>query len=157
MHTDDRKSQRSVFAWDDKFALGHGPMDESHREFVDCVDALLGVEDYLLPAALERFEDHARRHFAEEDQVMRETAYDSAGCHIEEHAAVLESLVAVRELLKNGRCDVVRSFANALVSWFPEHVSVMDQGLARWVISRQYNGSPIRFQKRVATAINSFF
>lgn len=83
---------------------------------------------------------------------MRDTAYGSAGCHIDEHAAVLRSLDDVRAMLAQGRTDVVRSFAHALVEWFPEHVRVMDQGLARWLTQQKLGASPvvIRRQLRVA-------
>lgn len=113
---------------------------------------LLTAEDADLGDALAAFAGHAHSHFGDEDASMRETAYRSAGCHIDEHAAVLRSLDEVRAMLAQGRTDVVRSFARALVDWFPEHVRVMDQGLARWLIQQKLGASPvvIRRQLRVA-------
>ncbi|MGT2477437.1 bacteriohemerythrin [Paraburkholderia terrae] len=140
------------FAWHDDYALGHQTMDETHHEFVACVHTLLTTEDADLGDALEAFAGHAHSHFGEEDASMRETAYGSAGCHIDEHAAVLRSLDEVRAMLAQGRTDVVRSFARVLMDWFPEHVRVMDQGLARWLIQQKLGASPvvIRRQLRVA-------
>lgn len=140
------------FAWHDDYALGHQTMDETHHEFVACVHTLLIAEDADLGNALEAFAEHAHSHFGDEDTSMRETAYGSAGCHIDEHAAVLRSLDEVRAMLAQGRTDVVRSFARALVDWFPEHVRVMDQGLARWLTQQKLGASPvvIRRQLRVA-------
>jgi hemerythrin len=83
---------------------------------------------------------------------MRETAYGSAGCHIDEHAAVLRSLDEVRTMLADGRTEVVRSFARALVDWFPEHVRVMDQGLARWLVQRKLGASPVVIRRRLHIA-----
>ncbi|MFM0336978.1 bacteriohemerythrin [Paraburkholderia fungorum] len=140
------------FAWRDDYALGHHTMDETHQEFVACVHALLTTEDDDLENALEAFADHAQRHFADEDASMRDTAYGSAGCHIDEHAAVLRSLDDVRAMLVDGRTDVVRSFARALMDWFPEHVRVMDQGLARWLVQRQLGGSPVVIRRRLHVA-----
>jgi hemerythrin len=131
------------FAWRDDYALGHQTMDETHHEFVECVHALLNAADDQLASALKAFADHAQRHFDEEDVAMRETSYGSAGCHIDEHAAVLRSLDEVRAMLAQGHPEVVRSFARALVDWFPEHVRVMDQGLARWLIHRQLGAAPV--------------
>lgn len=138
------------FTWQDDFSLDHRTMDETHREFVECVHALLTVEDDQLGQALNSFTEHAHRHFGEEDVAMRETVYGSAGCHIDEHAAVLKSASEVRAMLAEGRTQVVRSFAQALVDWFPEHVRVMDQGLARWLVQRQLGGSPVVIQRRRA-------
>lgn len=135
------------FAWDDAFAVGHGSMDDTHHEFVDCLDALLRASDAQQHAALNAFEDHARRHFLEEDQAMRASAYGSAGCHVDEHAAVLQSLDEVRAALAEGRHDVVRHFAQALADWFPRHAQVMDLGLARWLNQRRLGGAPVSIQK----------
>jgi hemerythrin len=141
------------FVWDDDYALGHLSMDDTHREFVECVDTLLTTTDDNLAAALEAFAEHARSHFVEEDDSMRNTAYGSAGCHIDEHAGVLKSLDEVRNALAEGRPQVVRSFARALVDWFPEHVRVMDQGLARWLIQRQLGAAPVVIRRRVHRAV----
>ena len=103
-----RKRAPSGFAWHDDYALGLQTMDETHRELVACVHALLTTEDGNLENALEAFAGHARQHFDDEDTAMRETAYGSTGCHIDEHAAVLRSLDEVRTILANGRTDVVR-------------------------------------------------
>jgi len=140
------------FAWHDDYALGHQTMDETHQEFVARVQALLTTDDDDLENALEAFAEHAHRHFGDEDASMRETAYGSAGCHIDEHAAVLRSLDDVRALLADGRTEVVRSFARALVDWFPEHVRVMDQGLARWLVQRQLGASPVVIRRRLHIA-----
>lgn len=140
------------FVWDDDYALGHLSMDGTHREFVECVDTLLTTTDDNLATALEVFTGHVRRHFGEEDVAMRETAYGSAGCHIDEHVAVLRSLDEVRTALAEGRPQVVRSFARALTDWFPEHVRVMDQGLARWLIQRQLGAAPVVIRRRLHIA-----
>lgn len=140
------------FAWAEDYALGHQAMDETHHEFVACVHTLLTTGDENLESALETFAEHARRHFDDEDASMRETAYGSAGCHIDEHAAVLRSLDDVRAMLTNGRTEVVRSFARALVDWFPDHVRVMDQGLARWLVQRQLGASPVVIRRRLHVA-----
>lgn len=140
------------FAWVDEFELGHHAMDDTHREFVTCVDALLRVPDARLADALCAFETHAREHFGEEDRQMAATAYGNAGCHVDEHAAVLKSLGEVHAALAAGRPDVVRRFAEALADWFPEHAAVMDQGLARWLVQRELGGSPVRLQRRAVAA-----
>lgn len=145
-------STADAFGWRDDYALGHDAMDDTHREFVACVDAMMRAEDTGLAAALDAFADHARRHFAEEDLAMQQTAYGSAGCHIDEHAAVLKSVDEVRAALTKGHTEVVRAFAAALADWFPEHASVMDMGLARWLVQQRLGGSPVVIRPRSAVA-----
>jgi hemerythrin len=139
------------FAWRYDFALGEPSMDDMHREFVDRVEALRAVDDAQLLAALNDFEEHAQRHFGEEDNDMRASSYDASGCHINEHAAVLSSLSKVRDMLiRDGRYDIVRAFVVELGRWFPEHVQVMDRGLARWLASKRLGGLPIAIRRRGA-------
>lgn len=139
-------------SWDEAYATGHLSMDETHQEFVDCVHALLTVENDGLATALEAFAEHIHRHFGDEDRAMRETAYGAAGCHIDEHAAVRRSLDEVRTALAQGRPQVVRAFASALADWFPEHVRVMDQGLARWLVQQQLGAAPVVIRRRLHVA-----
>ena len=40
-----------VFTWSDRFLLGHRTIDDTHREFVECVDALLRASDAEKAAA----------------------------------------------------------------------------------------------------------
>jgi hemerythrin len=143
----------AAFTWHEDFAVGHEAMDETHHEFVQCVDAMLRADDSELSATLEAFADHARRHFGAEDQAMRETGYGSAGCHVDEHAAVLKSVDEVRKALALGHTHVVRSFAQALADWFPEHASVMDMGLARWLVQSRLGGSPVVIRRREAATV----
>jgi hemerythrin len=140
------------FEWRDDYLLGHDAMDGTHREFVRCVDTLLRAEGHALAAALEAFAEHARSHFAEEDEAMQQTAYASTGCHVDEHAAVLKSVDEVRVALAQGHAEVVHAFARALADWFPVHARVMDMGLARWLVQRRLGGSPVVLRQRVAVA-----
>lgn len=140
------------FTWRDDYALGHEGMDDTHREFVGCLDALLRVDDAQLAQALDDLAEHARRHFAEEDLAMQESAYGSAGCHVDEHAAVLKSVDEVRAALADGHPHVVRAFARALADWFPEHARVMDMGLARWLVQLRLGGSPVVIRRRSEVA-----
>ena len=84
---------------------------------------------------------------------MRETSYGSAGCHVDEHAAVLKSVDEVRAALALGRTHVVRSFAQALADWFPQHATVMDMGLARWLVQNRLGGSPVVIRRREAATV----
>jgi hemerythrin len=152
MNTHQETAVATPFVWRDEFSVGHGAMDDTHHEFVACVAALMQAQDHEQAAALEAFAVHAERHFAEEDQAMRDTEYGSAGCHVDEHAAVLKSVDEVRAALASGQHHVVRSLAQALADWFPQHAQVMDLGLARWLVQRRLGGSPVLLRRRTTEA-----
>lgn len=148
-HGHDTATHASVLVWSDAFVLGHGPIDDTHREFVDCVRAIqLAPDDGLLDALI-AFEDHARQHFAEEDRWMRETGFPPRDCHIDEHAAVLRSVEQVRDLAQRGDRSEVRRLANELARWFPGHADWLDSALAHWLCKRALGGKPVIVRRDV--------
>jgi hemerythrin len=133
-----------AFPWTDQFLLGYGPMDATHREFVDLVEALLSAPDADLPRHLDAFADHAQRHFAEEREWMESTAFPATQCHIDEHEAVLNSVHEVRRLLAGGgHAGTCRALAQELVRWFPGHADYMDASLAQWMVKKRMGGIPV--------------
>ena len=134
-------------AWASAYDSGLKSMDDAHRELVRLIDDLLDGPEAALAPAFERLAAHARAHFEEEDRSMRGTAYASAGCHLDEHKAVLASIAEVGELLAAGDRSHVRSIARALADWFPEHVEAMDLGLARWQQQSLLGGSPVTIHR----------
>ena len=135
------------FAWDDRYLLGHPAMDDTHREFVERVDALLTAADADLPAALAAFAAHAEAHFGEEDRWMRDTAFPAADCHLDEHAKVLASVYEVQTALAEGDVAIVRELAQALKDWFPAHADYLDSALSTWLVKRSHGAAPLVFRR----------
>lgn len=139
------------FPWSDRYLLGHGPMDDTHRAFVDLVDALLTVADADLAVALAALAEHAQAHFEQEKSWMDE-GFPARDCHLEEHDKVLASVTAVQAELALGNCALVRDLAQALKDWFPGHADYMDAALAQWLVKRRYAGAPIVLKRFSAVA-----
>jgi hemerythrin len=139
-------------AWSDEHLLGYAPMDDTHREFVALVDALLGCEDGAFLAHLEAFERHAVAHFAEEDAWMARTDFPPKDCHVDEHAAVLRSVREVLEVVRQGDIAEGRRLAAALADWFPGHAFHLDSALAHWMVKRNHGGKPVVLRRNVAGA-----
>ena len=140
----------SRLAWSPEYELGDAGMDAAHRDFVELVSALLAASDHDLPAALKLFRDHAEQHFGQEDALMKSGDYASAQCHLDEHRAVLASVIEVQELVAQGDRAVGRRLARELARWFPEHTVAMDRGLAAWALKRRLGGHKIHFAKRIS-------
>lgn len=132
-----------VFGWHDQFLLGHSEMDETHKEFVELVNALLTVGDADLPAALAAFSSHAEAHFGQENEWMVKNDFPPRDCHIDEHNKVLTSVYAVQEQLALGDVEIVRELGKALMEWFPEHADYLDSALATWLVKRTHAGAPL--------------
>nr|BAC56750.1 hypothetical protein [Janthinobacterium sp. J3] len=135
--------EKTEFAWDDSYLLGHHAMDTVHREFVDLLQAALTAPNAELPHALADIARHAEGHFAQENEWMVSQEFPGGDCHIDEHNKVLASIYDVQEKVIQGDIAIGRKLAQALSEWFPDHASFMDSALAAWLVRRTYGGSPI--------------
>ncbi len=145
----------TVFAWSDRYLVGHGAMDDTHREFTVLLNALLDAHDDALPHALDVLAGHLDAHFAQEEALMREYRFPAAECHAAEHARVLESVREVRSLAAGGALPVVRELALALADWFPPHTDYMDSAVSGWVMKKIANAAPVVLRRSLGSEPDS--
>ena len=129
--------------WSDQHLLGYVPMDDTHKQFVAHLDALLAAGDAEFVERLEAYERHAIAHFVQEDGWMERTDFPPKECHIDEHAAVLASVRQVLELVRRGDVAEGRRLGAALADWFPGHAFHLDSALAHWMVQRSFGGKPV--------------
>lgn len=139
-----------TFQWTDAYLLGYQPMDETHREFVDLVDAMLAASDERFASLLDRFAAHATGHFELERQWMEGSHFPATQCHVDEHGAVMKSVEQVRAVVAAGNVDEGRRLARELAKWFPGHADYMDASLAQWMVKQSTGGAPIVLRRGVA-------
>ncbi|MEP7296067.1 MAG: hemerythrin domain-containing protein [Burkholderiales bacterium] len=138
--------------WSDALLLGHGPMDRTHREFVEIVDAMLVDDDTRFADHLAAFIVHAQGHFGDEDRWMAESGFPAAGCHVDEHAAVLHSAREVQERVRAGDIGIGREFAEELARWFPSHAAHLDSAVSHWLVKKSHGGAPVVLRRDVLRA-----
>jgi len=138
-----------AFQWSDKFILGYRPIDETHEEFVDLVRQMESAPDAELPPLLALFAQHAKAHFDLENKLMVETEFPPRDCHIDEHAAVMNSIEEVLALVNNGQYAYGRSLIDELIRWFPSHADHLDSALAHWMCKRSLGGKPVVLRRHL--------
>ncbi|RJP64211.1 MAG: hemerythrin [Comamonadaceae bacterium] len=151
-HAAPRPQADNSFLWSDARLLGYSPMDATHEEFYQVAFRLLTCDESNALAALLGFEEHARTHFAQEEEWMRSTAFPPSDCHIKEHAAVLKSTRDVRAILEGPglpNLGLVHDFAMHLFQWFPGHADYLDSALAAWMSKRTYGGRPVVLRRKI--------
>ncbi len=116
--------------WQDKYTLGHDPMDETHKEFIELVNALAGASNEEAVAALKALITHSEAHFAQENHWMEESGFPPIHCHIGEHQRVLASLGSVLKMAEKGNPGLGRVVAGEMPAWFDNHAATMDAALA---------------------------
>lgn len=131
---------------------GEARFDASHMELNRLISNLLETSDAALARALRSLHNEIASHFAQEDEELRRLGSEEHACHLDEHAAVLESLSEVDAELAGGNTAVVRRFARAMRDWLPRHVQEMDLRLARQLFKQRTDGAPILVARRNAAA-----
>ncbi|MDZ5460097.1 bacteriohemerythrin [Azohydromonas lata] len=137
--------------WSDARLLGFKAMDDSHEAFYQTVQHLLFCDGATAMQALDAFETHAREHFGQEEEWMHSTGFPPRECHVQEHAAVLDSLQGVKTSVAQGQADIelVHEFAVFLFQWFPGHADYLDAALAAWMSKCTYGGKPVVLRRRL--------
>lgn len=143
-------TRNTPLVWSDELLLGFGPMDATHQEFYRVAFDLLTCDENNMKSCLVAFEGHARMHFEQEDTWMRESKFPASECHIDEHAAVLKSVVEVLAVINDGSAgsSLVHDLANHLFEWFPGHADYLDSALASWMSKHNFGGAPVVLKRK---------
>src|SRR5207244_1227688 len=109
--------------------------------------AISGIPDSELAAAFDQLHARFAEHFSKEDALMDAEDFSSRQCHLDEHAAVLQSFGQARALLQQGKLQPARNMATQLINWLPEHIDALDRQLAKFLFHRQTGGAPILLRR----------
>lgn len=139
----------ATFAWSDAYVMGFGPMDDTHEEFVACVNAVLQAPDDRMLECMQALREHTESHFAAEDAWMTETEFPARECHMNEHAAVLKSVIEVQQLVEQGNTEIARDLARELARWFPGHTDYLDSALSHWMCKQTMGGKPVIIRRDI--------
>jgi hemerythrin len=140
----------AALVWSDSLKLGLGAMDDTHEEFVEIVNAMLTCADKDVAHHLGLLAAHAETHFSQELAWMETTCFPAMSCHVQEHDAVMRSVLEVQALLASGAAvDVARRLAAELLRWFPAHADYLDAALAQWVVKRSHGGVPVVLRRKM--------
>jgi hemerythrin-like metal-binding protein len=105
-------------------------MDSAHQAFAELLAQAQAAPDAALPDAWGEMVMHTERHFSQEDDWMRSTAYPSATQHTLEHRVVLNLMREGLGQARNGQLAPVRQMASELWAWFLRHTQSLDAALA---------------------------
>lgn len=128
-------------------ATGHATIDDDHEELMAQARRVASLPDEQVAEAFHALRDRFAAHFAEEDALMADVDFSSRDCHLDEHAAVLQSFEGVAAQLREGQPEAARRMAQALVDWLPEHIDALDRHLAKFLFHRRTGGAPVLFRR----------
>lgn len=116
---------------DGRFNFGVPAMDRTHRELFDLLNRMAEASDaafaYLYPDLV----NHTRAHFANEEVLMRQSAFPGSAAHTAEHQAMLAELESHRHCERGEPLRRARAFITERVpGWCESHLTGFDRALA---------------------------
>jgi hemerythrin-like metal-binding protein len=138
-----------AFLWDQRFETGIEIVDRQHQHLVDVVNQLgqllesgADLSGDTLQTLFHDLAQYAHRHFADEENLMRESGIDERHqqAHARHHRQFVEQVVS----LWNARATLLRPaemLHGFLASWLTVHILGEDQTMARQMAAVR-NGTP---------------
>lgn len=123
--------------WHESLEGGDAELDGAHRQLwalsTAAEEAVARNDPRTTRWKLDEFFELTGAHFAEEERLMRESAYPGADAHLQDHASYLTELHKLRkELGLNGLSPLFRLwFGSRFTGWLRSHVKGMDQSFHR--------------------------
>ena len=121
----------TALVWSTELELDVPVMDETHKEFVELLNAVVQASDEALPTLWQELIVHTEGHFGQEDRWMQATGFAVENCHATQHKVVLDIMREGAKKAAQGDFTMIRGMTPELASWFSYHAKTMDAALAQ--------------------------
>lgn len=124
----------SLIEWNEKFSLGVPAIDHEHQELIELINdahraVVAGESTEQVSECLGEIYARISAHFALEEKLMRESAYDEYAGHKADHEQLLDQILDFIDLCEAGGGFDDESFSDNLRDWFAEHFRTRDARL----------------------------
>lgn len=117
--------------WRPEFELGRADMDDTHREFVERVNAAAEAADNeTFKACFHALYVHTRAHFEHENALMDASRFPAITVHMGEHHRMLGQMDQFNQRVQRGMVKLGREMLAEMPGWFALHAATMDSALA---------------------------
>ena len=119
------------FSWSKvNYVLGVSVMDDAHEEFITLYNELMNTDDSHFAELFDKFYQHTKDHFEEENQLMEDTDYPGIKDHKGEHQRVINELNYFKGKVDEKKFSFPRFYLkDRIPTWFRLHLSTMDSAL----------------------------
>lgn len=124
----------TLIKWKEEFSVGVAAVDLEHRELIQLINRLdTDMLEYATKKTVVQSlgEIYARisAHFALEEKIMRDAAYEGYATHKQDHESLLDELLDIIDSVDDaGRYDRA-ALSRRLESWFSDHFQTHDAKL----------------------------
>jgi hemerythrin len=143
-------AENNIVEWNDRFVLGVPQIDRQHRELVNLANNLFancraGREEASdsFKRTLRAAASFVRKHFGEEERIMRRAGYPLWRRHRAEHKRFMKELLRQNQAYSDGKANVPHSFARFLKEWILSHIAVKDKDWADYLQAKEAAEYPL--------------
>ncbi len=124
-----------AMTWDQNFETGIASIDGQHRKLFDMINDLHDAMQQkrskeAIGQILGRLIDYTGSHFGHEEQAFRSTGYPEEGNHKQEHARLVEQVLALQAKFNSGEAVLTQSVIDFLQDWLIKHIKGTDMRYA---------------------------
>ncbi len=122
----------TAIEWRAEFATGIADVDHGHQELIGAINRTLalscdaGGDRIAIADLLGEIFAEVSAHFALEERVMKERAYDQLREHKQDHELLLDDMRDIMDDFEMGSGEVEERFATRLSDWFGVHFRTHD-------------------------------
>ena len=137
--TDHRTGETSEWiAWGSLVKTNHIAMDTDHQTLLNLFNGLAeavvaGKGEGECTLMLDGIVEHARKHFASEEELMKKHDYPQAAAHSAEHAGLLDQALKYRAKFLSGFNNSHLPLVYFHEDWLTRHIARMDKPLAEFL------------------------
>lgn len=126
----------TLLHWKEEYSVGIEAVDHEHRELIDLVNRLHDALDgpaakFTVPAFFGDLLKGISAHFALEEKIMRDQAYDQLGPHKADHERLLDDLCDMMQAYEHSEEVDPIDLGRRLDAWFSHHFRTHDARLHR--------------------------
>jgi len=111
--------------WKDDYATGINVIDGQHKRIIHYINQLGDAQNLnepeLIGEVLLNLIDYTLSHFAFEESLMEDAAYDAANIHIKTHDAFRDKIAAYKKRHEAGE-DITNELYELLNIWLVNHI-----------------------------------
>ncbi len=125
----------SALEWDSSFETGIASIDGQHRKLFEMINDLHDAMQQkrskeAIGQILGRLIDYTGSHFGHEEQAFRSTGYPEEAGHKQEHARLVEQVLALQAKFNRGEAVLTQSVIEFLQDWLIKHIKGTDMRYA---------------------------
>lgn len=120
-----------IAIWDDVYKLGIPLIDDQHMGLFDAINelhyALVSRDNIKILSLIEMFEEYTKKHFGEEEQLMRDIAYPKINEHIIQHEMFKNKIQDLKEQANDHQNPLEKSSMLFFRDWLFIHIKIHDK------------------------------